>query len=297
MISTTRFIVLVVGDDPEMLELTRVLLRDMEVFGLRVHVETARSRREAIEVLRRYDPMAPARQLIAVAFVDIALETSHAGLELCDFIRNELNNQQIQLYLCTAHPGPSQARDIIDRYDLNGYYLKSELDENRVYCLVKAGIRQVATVSHALAGMSALETIVVHSITRRSLEWIITVLVDSINASGMEPAAGGERPGRVELAFLMDGQMISSMPGKETTQLLDDLNRLEHHPLGTGGDYYTLDGRSYLIWVAPSPTTAGVYALGRGPMLPSRDMLVQQYLNSRTVAALWKQGGSSFPPA
>lgn len=47
------------------------------------------------------------------------------------------------------------------------------------------------------------------------------------------------------------------------------------------------------MYIAPSPTTAEVYALGCGRTAPSRDLIAAQCLNNRMYTALWKQVASA----
>jgi CheY-like chemotaxis protein len=297
MFFNSHFTVLVVDDEPDVLSLTRLLLRDMELFGLPVHVETATSKHEAIDVFQRYNSSNSVQQMIAVALIDVVMETEQAGLELCEYIRTDLNNSVTQLYIRTGQPGSAPEQHVVDAYDINGYFLKSELDETRLSSLVKAGIRQATAVSHAVGGLQALEAIVVHGVSRRSLEWIMHAVINAINASGVELTADGERLARVDVAFLMDGQMISSMTEQETKELIGRLDRLDHHPFDHDGDYFTFDDRCYLMYIAPSSTTAEVYAVARGRMAPQRDLIAVQYLNNRIYAALWKQGATALAPA
>jgi CheY-like chemotaxis protein len=297
MFFNTHFTVLVVDDEPDVLLLTRMLLRNMEVFGLPVVVESATSKQEAIEVFQRYNSSNSVQQMISVAFIDLVLESDTAGLELCDYIRNDLNNYVTQLYIRTGQSASAAWREVIDNYDISGYFAKTDLDETKLYSLVKVGIRQATSLSNVVGGLLAVETIVVHGVTRQSLEWVMNAVINAINASGVASTVEGEPLARVEVAFLMDGQMISSMPEEETRALLARLDQREHQPFENSGDYYTFDDRCYLMYIAPSPTTAEVYALARGRIAPTLDLISLQYLNNRMYAALWKQGAAAPPLA
>src|SRR5215218_3427668 len=135
--------VLIVDDDPDVLAVTRLAMRSFDVFGLPITVYTAASKAEAIELLTsRFALQAQVGAKLNVAFVDVVMESDQAGLELCDYIRNTLGNKFTQLYVRTGQPGSAPERSVIDRYDINGYFTKAEATEDKLYSLVKAGIRQ-----------------------------------------------------------------------------------------------------------------------------------------------------------
>src|SRR5205823_9173549 len=79
---------------------------------------------------------------IAVVFIDVVMETDTAGLELCEYIRETLGRPAVQLFIRTGQPGIAPERAVIDRYDINGYFTKVEATEDKLYSLVKSGIRQ-----------------------------------------------------------------------------------------------------------------------------------------------------------
>src|SRR5262249_24681742 len=79
---------------------------------------------------------------LAVAFIDVVMETDEAGLELCQYIREVLKNRVVQLYVRTGQPGVAPERAVIERYDINGYFSKVETTENKLYSLTKSGVRQ-----------------------------------------------------------------------------------------------------------------------------------------------------------
>src|SRR4051794_29285883 len=93
------FNVLIVDDDPDVLAVSKLALRGFTASGLPIQLYTATSKAEAIEVIQRdlSTPGYPSGNL-AVALIDVVMETDTAGLELCDYIRNTLDNRTTQLY-------------------------------------------------------------------------------------------------------------------------------------------------------------------------------------------------------
>src|SRR5437870_6971123 len=145
--------VLVVDDAPDVLQVTKLVLKNMEVDGIPVKVHTAASKAEAIDLLNStfVEPGGPGT--LAVAFIDVVMETDTAGLELCDYIRNELQNPLAHLYIRTGQPGVAPERSVIDHYNISGYFTKIEATEEKLYTLVKSGARQYWFTSLSLVSL------------------------------------------------------------------------------------------------------------------------------------------------
>ena len=72
--------VLAVDDEPDVLSVTKLALRSMTVGGLPLNVYTATSKAEAIELLNGpLGSQVRGISRIAVAFIDVVMETDHAG--------------------------------------------------------------------------------------------------------------------------------------------------------------------------------------------------------------------------
>ena len=76
----------------------RFALYDYSLNGLGLRIVSAYSAAEGRRLLE-------AEPDIAVVFLDVVMETDTAGLELVDFIRNELKNETMRIVLRTASPG------------------------------------------------------------------------------------------------------------------------------------------------------------------------------------------------
>src|SRR5215510_16489611 len=78
--------VAVIDDDPAVHDGTRYALYDYVLNGQKLDIISAYSADEGRAILRRHSD-------IAVVLLDVVMETDSAGLELVDFIRNELKNE------------------------------------------------------------------------------------------------------------------------------------------------------------------------------------------------------------
>ncbi len=70
--------------------------------GLPLKLHTAASKADVIDYLDEEPGLSSA---MAVAFIDVVMETDSAGLDLCEYIREELKNKRMQLFIRTGQPG------------------------------------------------------------------------------------------------------------------------------------------------------------------------------------------------
>ncbi len=146
--------VLVVDDDDQVHEMTRVLLRDF-TFEDRPFVQVgARSAAEATAILA-------ADADFPVALVDVVMETSHAGLDLVRHIRDDLGNRRIRIVLRTGQPGEAPERDVMLAYDVNDYKSKTELTAAKLFTTLVGAVRawqdivRVTALADELAALNA----------------------------------------------------------------------------------------------------------------------------------------------
>lgn len=95
--------VLLVDDEPDVITVSKMALRGLYFQGSKVKILTASSATEARKVLSDNSD-------IALAFVDVVMETDSAGLELIRWIREERNDQHIRLVLRTGQPALRQKK-------------------------------------------------------------------------------------------------------------------------------------------------------------------------------------------
>jgi len=127
--------ILVIDDDESIHAITANALKSVIIEGRRLDLINAISAEDAKQKLAEHDD-------IALALVDVIMETPNAGLDLVNYIRNDLNNHLIRLVIRTGQPDEVPERDIIDEYDINDYKEKTELTVDKFYTVVRASIRQ-----------------------------------------------------------------------------------------------------------------------------------------------------------
>lgn len=126
--------VLIVDDEPDVRTLTRISLRDFSFVNRTLEFIEAGSATEAMELLQRYDD-------IAVALIDVVMESDDAGLKLVEHIRQQLGNLLIRIIIRTGQPGVAPERYVIDHYDIDDYKDKTELTAGRLYATMRSALK------------------------------------------------------------------------------------------------------------------------------------------------------------
>ena len=126
--------VLVVDDDPDVHAVTKVAVHNHQFESRRLQLLHAMSVKEAQTVLRAHDD-------VAVALIDVVMETETAGLDLVSWIRKDLGNRFTRLILRTGQPGYAPQTELISDFELDGYTEKSELSRTRLITTIVTALR------------------------------------------------------------------------------------------------------------------------------------------------------------
>jgi len=126
--------ILVVDDEPDIHTLTRLNLREFTFAQRPLEILSAYSAAEAKQLLGEHDD-------IALALVDVVMETDDAGLQLVRHIREDLKNIMIRLIIRTGQPGVAPERFVIDNFDIDDYKDKTELTVQKLYTAVRSALK------------------------------------------------------------------------------------------------------------------------------------------------------------
>lgn len=272
----TEWEILLVDDEPDVLSISKLAMQGFDVYGLPLKIHTAESKAEAIEFLRNE----PGRMSnLSVIFIDVVMETDSAGLELCQFIRGEMQNKTTQLFIRTGQPGTAPERAVIDGYDINGYFTKAEATEDKLYSLVKSGVRQSVWSRLSLSTVRMLSILVANARSRAGI------------AQGLQRDwGGGLRRFQARVAFAIEDSVIDIGLGEQAAVAMRDrLDPLEGTPLGPNGDKYVADERSLLIKVAAQPATAETCLLIETTFTPSDDQILMMHQALTGLGTAWAQ--------
>jgi len=145
--------VLIVDDEPEIHEVTRLVLGGFRFEGRPLHFVSAHSADQAREQLRAHDD-------IAVMLLDVVMEHERAGLELVREVRQDLNNRNLRIVLRTGQPGQAPEQEVISNYDINDYKEKTELTAQKLSTTMFAALRGWRDLQIIEANKRGLERVV-----------------------------------------------------------------------------------------------------------------------------------------
>lgn len=145
--------VLVVDDDESIHQITSLVLKNFEFEQRPLQLLHAKSAREALQLIEQNPD-------IALAIVDVVMETHHAGLELVKTIRQQLKNQRMRLILRTGQPGEAPEEHVIRDYDINDYKNKTEVTAIKLKTMLYAGLRSYRDICFIERHRVGLEKII-----------------------------------------------------------------------------------------------------------------------------------------
>jgi len=126
--------ILIVDDDPDVHEVTRIAVTGCKFEDRSFKLLHALSAHEARAILKENSD-------IAVALVDVVMESDTAGLGLVSWIRDELKNRFTRLILRTGQPGYAPQTDVIMKFDIDGYAEKAELSRTKLITAIVTALR------------------------------------------------------------------------------------------------------------------------------------------------------------
>ncbi|MCY7295596.1 DUF3369 domain-containing protein [Alteromonas sp. a30] len=126
--------VLIIDDEPEVHRVTDLALKRFKFEGNSVEFLHAYSAKEAESVFEDNPD-------IALALVDVVMESDHAGLDLVHYVRTVLDNHTCRLVLRTGQPGQAPEHEVIEKYDINDYKEKTELTSQKLKTLLYSALR------------------------------------------------------------------------------------------------------------------------------------------------------------
>jgi signal transduction histidine kinase/CheY-like chemotaxis protein len=179
--STRRWKIAVIDDDAAVHEGTRFALSDYVLNGQTLEILSAYSGAEG-EKLMRDNPD------IAAVLLDVIMETDAAGLQLVEFIRNELKNETVRIILRTGQPGQAPERRVIVDYDINDYKAKTELTADKLFTSLTAALRSYQQLERMVQTRRGLEIIIDAASTlydfksmQRLAEGVLTQIASLLN--------------------------------------------------------------------------------------------------------------------
>lgn len=276
--------ILLVDDEPDVLNVSKLAMHNFEVNGRPLKLFIAESKAEALDLLSQETKWA---STLAVAFIDVVMESDTAGLELCKYIREDLNNDVTQLFIRTGQPGIAPERAVIDRYDINGYFTKAEVTEDKLYSLVKSGVHQYLLVRYMQGMMRLVDGLITAGDSRQHLSETLERILKGYTV------ASWDEPGQQHHYFAVNGQSATrpgvSLDKQEAMVLKEKLDKLEGTPLGSEGDNYVIDeNNNMLISIVAKPYQPEAFLLLKETAFGAPENIVNNmHFAIKNMVTLW----------
>ncbi|MCK1547205.1 DUF3369 domain-containing protein [Bradyrhizobium sp. 147] len=220
--NTRKWKIAVIDDDPAVHDGTRFALSDYSLNGQSLEILSAYSAAEGRKLMAEHGD-------IAAVLLDVIMETDVAGLELVEFIRNEIKNETVRIILRTGQPGQAPERRVIVQYDINDYKAKTELTADKLFTSLTAALRSYQQLERMVQTRRGLEIIIDAASTlydfksmQRLAEGVLTQLASLLNVdcAGILVLRdnGGIDP---ELSVLAGSGCYSRFIGSTTSKALD----------------------------------------------------------------------------
>ncbi|MTI45697.1 EAL domain-containing protein [Roseibium hamelinense] len=178
--------VLIVDDDPDVHDATRIALTGCELEGRGLKLYHAKSMAEAKEILQ-------AEADIAVSLVDVVMETETAGLDLVSWIRGDQHNHFTRLILRTGQPGYAPQTDVIKKYEIDDYKEKAELTRAKLITTIITALRGYKLIISIERNRRSLKKLIKNFgvlIEKNDMrEFAACILEQIANMVGIEPEA------------------------------------------------------------------------------------------------------------
>ena len=178
-----RWKVAVIDDEPAVHDGTRFALADYKLNGQGLEIISAYSAAEGRELMRKHPD-------VAVVLLDVIMESDIAGLDLVQFIRNNLKNETVRIILRTGQPGQAPERRVIVDYDINDYKAKTELTADKLFTSLTAALRGYEQLQRMVQTRRGLEIIIEAASTlfdfksmQRLAEGVLTQIASLLDAS------------------------------------------------------------------------------------------------------------------
>ena len=134
------FNILVIDDEPDIHAAIKMSIKHEKVLERPITILSAHSKQEALDIVNSFD------QEICVIFLDVVMETEHAGFDFLSDLRARDIHPQPQVVLITGQPGLTSERDASRNYEINAYLSKSDLSPYRLTSILNTSIRNFITI-------------------------------------------------------------------------------------------------------------------------------------------------------
>ena len=219
--------VLIVDDEEDIHAMTRLALNDFKFAGRKLKIFQAMSASEAQNILE-------SEREIAVAFIDVVMETDDAGLQLVNFIRNRLKYPLIRLIIRTGQPGLAPEKKVIEEYDIDDYKDKSTLTAGKLYTVMRLALKFYSNLKTLALLSKTLEQKVkerTSQLAKANQE--ITLLNEKLKSENLHLSAELNISRQLQQMLLPNTAELSQVQDLEIAAFMETAEEV-------GGDYYDI---------------------------------------------------------
>ena len=194
--------VLVVDDEPDIHTATGLAVSGLIYEERGITLLHAHSGAEARQLLAD-----EANRDIAIALIDVVMESDDAGLQLVRYIRQELGNRFIRLIIRTGQPGYAPERHVVEHYDIDDYKEKTDLTAQKLFTTLRLSLK-----SH--------NDLMIIEKSKKGLEYILRGAVHLYGKSSLQDFFFGVLTQIVGLFRAGNDSLITAISGKDGPDVL-----------------------------------------------------------------------------
>ncbi len=179
--------ILISDDEEDIHILTKTVLKDFTYKDKGLEFISAYSGKDTISILENDND-------IALILQDVIMETDDAGLDVVKKVREELDNQNVQIVLRTGQSGQVPEDDVVKDYAINDYKEKTEITAKKLKTTILTSLRayenmtHIRNLNHKLEGiLSTYDEFVIAA--RTDINGVITYVTNAFcNISEYKPS-------------------------------------------------------------------------------------------------------------
>ncbi|MDO6476991.1 EAL domain-containing protein [Alteromonas sp. 1_MG-2023] len=279
--------VLIVDDDEEIHTVTRLALADLIVSDRKLNFMHAYSGEQAKALLEEHG------RDVAIILLDVVMETDDAGLQVVQYLRENLDLPEPRIILRTGQPGYAPEEHVIRTYDINDYKTKTELTRSKLLTTVLSSVRsyqQILTINQSRLGLqkiiaSASNLLEEHSV-KGFCEGIVTQISSllGLEAEGVVCARAGSVLDRDD-----NGVYILGAAGNfasfinEPVETIEDPAIVENINRSLRLKKHILENHSSILYLNSSGFEAAVYMNMNKELTQVDRQLLEVFLSSISV--------------
>jgi diguanylate cyclase len=165
--------ILIVDDDDQVHAVTRLVLRHVQFRNRAFKLISAGSARDALVAIESQPDL-------ALALVDVVMETKTAGLDLVRHIREQLKNRSIRLIMRTGQPGHAPEQNVVIDYEIDAYMAKTEISSQKLVTAIIASLRAYEYITEIQVLNAELEA----RVAMRTQELEKLAMLDPLTGAG-----------------------------------------------------------------------------------------------------------------